>query len=125
MTSLPNRARVLGVAACLSLSFAIPALAEMEVISSTAPALKTGAILADDAAVDIPDGATVTLMKKPGGAQAVIKGPYKGALSAYMKKDRTWLDRIIGKGGEGTSQGTPHGGTRSIARPPQPAQEQK
>jgi hypothetical protein len=125
MKWISSSAPVLGLAVCLAFGFAVPALAEIEVTESTAPAIKTGTTLPDDAQFNVPDGATVSLMKKPGNTPFVIKGPYQGTLAGYLQKNRSWWRRMLGKDGEGTKQGAPTGGTRGIKLPPHPVENKQ
>jgi hypothetical protein len=125
MKWISSSAPVLGLAACLAFGLAVPASAEIEVTESTVPAIKAGATLPDDTQFNVPDGATVSVMKKPENAQFVIKGPFQGTLAAYLKKDRSWWGRMTGKDGEGSKQGAPTGATRSIRPMPKPAEDKQ
>ena len=56
---------------------AAPASAQLIVLSSTAPGIKAGQVIARSAALDIPDGASVVVVL-PSGASRTVAGPFKG-----------------------------------------------
>ena len=52
--------------------------AELVVVASTAPGIKSGQVVASGAALDVPAGANVTLVS-PAGKTVVLTGPFSGA----------------------------------------------
>lgn len=59
----------------------IASASDIVILDSTAPALEAGALVAEEASVTIPGGASVTVIL-PSGDTKVIRGPYSGALGA-------------------------------------------
>lgn len=90
------------------------ALAESEVLESTAPQIAAGTKLADDARVKVPDGASIRVLILSSGTTKTLKGPYTGTVGGY-KDDRSWWNRITGRNKDDDA---PVGATRSM-RPPQ------
>jgi hypothetical protein len=78
--------------ACAALP--IPAFAEMQVVSSTAPSLSVGAKLPDDANFNVDEGEVVRVVK--GGKTYEIAGPYTGTLEQYRSTCAWWQD-VLGK----------------------------
>ena len=69
----------------------LPALAgNLVVVTSTAPGLEPGKMIADGAAVDLPKGTVVTLISET-GKMITLKGPHSGPAGTTS-----------GKGGDGT-----------------------
>jgi hypothetical protein len=107
------------VAASALMALAAPAVAEISVLESTAPGLKSGARLPDDASVDIPAGKSLRVLL-PSGQTKSINGPFHGRiLGADAGKDTAAraLERAedIAKTGGG-NQKIP--GAMRSARPP-------
>lgn len=78
----------------LSLS-AAPAWAEAVVVSSTAPGLALGQVVADGAAVSLPEDATVTFLLSSGQVMRLV-GPYQGQVSAQQASGGSRLALIDG-----------------------------
>ncbi|EKV26390.1 hypothetical protein C882_2825 [Caenispirillum salinarum AK4] len=66
---------------------AAPALAEGVVLSSTAPGMTVGRVLADSERLDLPED-TVTTVLMPSGRILRIGGPYEGALPEQPQETR-------------------------------------
>lgn len=90
------------------------ALAEIEVLESSAPEIAAGAKLADEARVKVPDGASIRVLILSSGSTKTLKGPYEGTVGAY-KDDRSWWERITGRDKDSDA---PIGATRGM-RPQQ------
>ena len=103
----------LGIALAVFLAPAV-ALAEIEVLESSAPEITTGTKLADDARVKVPEGASIRVLILSSGSTKTLKGPYEGIVAAY-KDDRSWWERITGRDKDADA---PIGATRGM-RPPQ------
>ncbi|NJM34774.1 MAG: hypothetical protein HC850_08745 [Rhodomicrobium sp.] len=91
MTSIFQRSS-LACSAALGLAIAAqPAWAVLIVEKSDAPGIEIDAQLPDDYVFDVPPGATVNLIKKPGNNPAgdthLIKGRYKGTLDDYIERE--------------------------------------
>jgi hypothetical protein len=93
-----------------------PARADTEILDSTVPALKIGAVLKDDTRITIPDGATVRVMvtSESGVITKTLKGPYEGRVADY-KEERSWWERLTGK----TKDPEPSMGTTRGLKAPQ------
>jgi hypothetical protein len=109
------------------------ARAELHVITSTAPNLRSGTVLPDNARLRIPDGATVHILRKPQQRTYTLDGPFTGTLLEYLRRPKCgWLNRLIGNcptihdpaigGTPGAVRGRPPeskpGGVRSMRPPP-------
>jgi hypothetical protein len=103
----------LGLAAALLLLPCV-AMAEMEVLESSAPQIAVGAKIPDEARVKVPDGASIRVLVLNTGATKTLKGPYEGTVAGY-KDDRSWWERITGRNKDDDA---PIGATRGM-RPPQ------
>jgi hypothetical protein len=82
----------IGTFAIAAAVLAYPALADMEVTSSTVPGLSVGTKLPDNAEIDVGAGEVVRVMMS--GKTYEIAGPYKGTVDQY-KKDCPWY--MLGK----------------------------
>ncbi|MEJ2124232.1 MAG: hypothetical protein P8Y67_10000 [Alphaproteobacteria bacterium] len=91
-----------------------PALAEMEVLESSAPQISVGDKLADDAQLDLPKGAKLRLLLTTTGETKTLKGPYKGEVANYKEK-RNWWERLFGKKRDPEP---PMGAVRGAVAPP-------
>jgi hypothetical protein len=67
------------VAATALMALAAPAVAEISILESTAPGLKSGARLPDGASVDIPAGKSLRVLL-PSGQTKSINGPFHGRI---------------------------------------------
>jgi hypothetical protein len=125
--AMPNAMKLslVGLAAILGIFAAIgSAMAELRVISSTAPGVKADAAFPDSAVFDVPAGAKIKFLKTPANSTHEIAGPYKGTLEAYKPASCGWVDWASGKcnGGSSDQPGATRaapvaGGTRSLSRP--------
>lgn len=117
-----HAARGLGIAVAVSAFAADAARADLIVIGSDAPAIKSGAVLADTATLEVPSGASVTVML-PSGRTERLKGPLKRAVAELAKGEKSdpglWdsVQRYVQKQGK-PSEGHV-GAVRSLA--PKPA----
>jgi hypothetical protein len=82
--------------AATAIAAAYPAWAELQVLSSTAPGLKAGTKLSNDAILNIGAGQTVRLLKVESGGSYEVAGPYKGTLDGYSS-DCSWWRSLLGK----------------------------
>ena len=105
---------LLGIALAIFLAPAA-ALAEIEVLESSAPEIAAGAKLADEARVNVPEGASIRVLILSSGSTKTLKGPYEGTVAAY-KDDRSWWERITGRDKDTDA---PIGATRGMRPPPQ------
>lgn len=91
--------RLGGALAALTLAIAaaaLPAWADYEVMSSTAPGYKAGQKLGDDAKMSVPEGKSVKLLDASGGTHE-IAGPYEGAVADYKSPSGCpWWKRALG-----------------------------
>ena len=101
-----------------------PAWAVLTVESSTAPEIAQDAEFQNDQSFDVPEGAEINLFRSDDGTTHTIKGPYRGTLADYIRRqcglptvDCRPTDHSGGvRGGPGL---TPNpGGVRGIVRPP-------
>jgi hypothetical protein len=105
-----------GVAIALAVLLAPAiAMAETEVLESSAPGLAVGDKLADNARVKVPDGASIRVLIQSSGTTKTLKGPYEGTIGAY-KDDRSWWERITGRKKDDDA---PIGATRGMRLPQQ------
>lgn len=117
-----HTARVLGLALAASALVSSAARADIIVIGSDAPAIKAGSVLVDSATLDVPSGASVTVML-PSGRTERLKGPLKRAVAELAKGEKSepglWdsVQRYVQKQGK-ASEGQV-GAVRSLA--PKPA----
>lgn len=117
-----HTARVLGLALAASALVSGTARADIIVIGSDAPAIKAGSVLVDSATLDVPSGASVTVML-PSGRTERLKGPLKRAVAELAKGEKSepglWdsVQRYVQKQGK-PSEGQV-GAVRSLA--PKPA----
>lgn len=117
-----HAARVLGLALAVSAFAADATRADVIVIGSDSPAIKAGAVLADAATLDVPSGASVTIML-PSGRTERLKGPLTRAVAELAKGEKSepglWdsVQRYVQKQGK-PSEGHV-GAVRSLA--PKPA----
>jgi hypothetical protein len=81
----------LGLAAIV---LSVPAYAELEVMSSTAPALKAGTKLSDDAEFHLGAGEVVRLLNVRLGKTYEIQGPFVGSLDQYKKACPWWRSAL-------------------------------
>jgi len=88
--------------------------ASLEVTRSTAPGIKVGTKLNDNAVLDVPDGREIEVLKTPQNSTHQIAGPYKGTLSGYTPPC-PWWKAVVGSCKERTD--TREGGTRGIRAP--------
>jgi hypothetical protein len=100
-----------------------PASADLYVLESTVPAIKSGVRLGDGETVSIPGGAHIRAML-PSGKTQTIRGPYSGSVGDLAKGQVPnegvlgWVRNILQTGG--ATEATP-GAVRSIGRaPPKP-----
>lgn len=111
-------------AAAIALAFACicarsPALADIYVIESSAPAIKAGSQLADADSLAVPAGASVRVLL-PSGKTQTVKGPYNGTVADVGKGQLNstgmiaWLRTFLQTGG--ANEATP-GVTRSFSAP--------
>jgi len=115
MLTFPRTALVaLGLAAIVLI---VPAQAELDVMSSTAPALKPGTKLSDDAEFHLGAGEVVRVQNVHSGKTYEIQGPFVGSLDQYKKACPWW------RGALGTCEQTSPedldatpGATRGLAR---------
>lgn len=82
-----STATALAAAAVLAMS-AHAAQAEVIVVSSSAPQLKSGQILSNAARIAIPGGASIVVVL-PSGATRTINGPFEGKASELTRGVRT------------------------------------
>lgn len=73
--------------ALVPVGLARPALAEIIVIGSNAPGLKPGTVLADGKTLDLPAGASVTVML-PSGRTERLQGPLKRPVAELGKGEK-------------------------------------
>ncbi len=98
---------------CIGLStplLVLPSYAETQVLESDVPDLPTGATIADDAKITIPDGATLRVLDLSKGETKALKGPYTGTVENY-KEELSWWERYR-RGRE--SPDAPIGATRGL-----------
>ena len=101
---------------------ALPALAQIYVIESTAPDIKVGVPLALSDSVLIPAGASIRAVL-PSGKTQTVRGPFNGAVADLAKGQDInegvvgWLKNIMQTGG--ATEATP-GATRSAGVPATP-----
>lgn len=107
------RAGLLGIALAAFLAPAA-AVAEIEVLESSAPGITAGAKLPDEAQVKIPEGASIRVLILSSGSTKTVRGPYQGTVGAYKDK-RSWWERVTGREKDSDA---PIGATRGM-RPPQ------
>jgi hypothetical protein len=81
----------LGLAAIV---LSVPAHAELEVMSSTAPALKPGTKLSDDAEFHLGAGEVVRVQNVRLGKTFEIQGPFIGSLDQYKKACPWWRSAL-------------------------------
>jgi hypothetical protein len=91
-----------------------PASASLEVTRSTAPRIKVGTRLNDNAIFDVPEGREIELLKTPQNSTHSISGPYRGTLSGYTPPC-PWWKAVIGSCKEGGD--IREGGTRGMRAP--------
>lgn len=114
-------APILGFALAVSALAATAARADIIVIGSDAPAIKAGSVLADSATIDVPSGASVTVML-PSGRTERLKGPLKRSVAELAKGEKSdpslWdsVQRYVQKQGK-PSEGQ-IGAVRSLAPKP-------
>ncbi|MEO1613672.1 MAG: hypothetical protein AAFU55_15150 [Pseudomonadota bacterium] len=78
----------------------IATASDIVIIDSTDPSLEAGALVAEEAIVSIPAGATVTVIL-PSGDTKIIDGPYSGALGASETVASAGLDDLAtSRGGD-------------------------
>lgn len=77
-------------------AFVAAALAEYEVMRSTAPGYTAGQKIPAGAKINVPDGKSVRLLDKTGGGTHDIAGPYDGTVADYAATGCSWLKRITG-----------------------------
>jgi hypothetical protein len=91
MTSYFQRGSLAFFAALGMAVAAQPSWAVLIVEKSDAPGIEIDAQLPDDYEFDVPAGASVNLIKKPGknpaGDTHLIKGRYKGTLDKYIERE--------------------------------------
>lgn len=96
---MPNSkaAFLVAIGAVLALvTLKAPALAELQVTSSTVPGINAGAKLPDDAIFEVAEGQLLRLLNAENGNSFEIEGPYKGTVDAYTK-GCSWWDGLTGK----------------------------
>lgn len=100
----------------LTLAFGtFAAEAALEVTRSTAPNIKRGDVLADDAVLNVPEGAEIQLLKTPENTTHTVKGPHSGTLKDYLGHCSIW-NALLGRCRRGG--GEVDGGTRGAAPVP-------
>ncbi len=79
-----------------------PALADYEVIESTVAGLPRGAAVAEGAAIAIPEGGRVKLLRTGEGTTHDLEGPYQGTVEDYeATADCPWYKKVtVGCNGE-------------------------
>ena len=104
------------VAAALSLILAAMPIngsvrAQSQVLESDVPEFPVGTEIADEAAVNIPDGKTLRVLVESAGETKTLKGPYEGKIADYTEKELTWWERITG---QSKDPNAPIGATRGL-----------
>jgi hypothetical protein len=108
------------IAAAVSAALLLPvvatsALAEIEVLESTAPGVKVRSKLADNTQFKLPDGTEVRILVRAANGSTstkTIKGPYEGTVADYREKSSFWQWLV----GPAKDNSPPVAGVRS-ARP--------
>jgi hypothetical protein len=100
--------------AALLLIGAVAAHASLEVTHSTAPRVKVGTKLNDNAVFDVPAGRKIELLKTPQNTTHEIVGPYNGTLAGY-KTPCPWWKAVVGSCREPGD--TREGATRGLRVP--------
>jgi hypothetical protein len=113
--SKANAVRLSLVIAAAALAY--PALADIEVISSTVPGLSAGTKLPDNAEIDVGKGEVIHVMKA--GKTYEIAGPYKGTVDQYTRDCPWWRD-MLGKCDKQppVDEGATPGATRGMVTEP-------
>ncbi len=111
-----KRVKTSCVAAALSLILATmpidgSAHAQSQVLESDLPDFPAGTEIADEAAVNIPDGKTLRVLIVSAGETKTLKGPYEGKIADYTEKELTWWERITG---QRKDPNAPIGATRGL-----------
>lgn len=103
------------VAIAIALAATLPAAAGIEITRSTAPGLKVGARLADDAILKVPAGTEISVLKTPENTTHTIRGEHDGTLAAYLASCPAWRALIgLCKSGD---EAIDEGGTRAVPTP--------
>lgn len=106
------------VAGGVALMGAPAARADVIVLSSTAPALKAGAVLPDSAALDLPKGARIRVML-PSGRTQEIKGPSKAMIAdisrGEARNEGLWNDVVNAMARQKRADESVVGAVRSVA----------
>jgi len=117
-------ARLAAIISVALLVMAMPARAELIVISSNTPAFTAGTKLTDDVQLNLPKGASLKLLKQPEGTTHSLKGPYKGTLKAYANRPKSLWEKLFGRKGSASNPiggvpdaSPPVGGTRGARQP--------
>src|SRR5262245_52994957 len=84
---------------------------DLEVVYSTAPGLQVGTKFKVDAEFNVPDGASVGLLRSSGNTTHIIHGPYRGTLAKYEKNSPRFWGLLFG--GARQESEPPLGGTRA------------
>lgn len=90
------------------------ARAELEVKRSSAPGMKVGQKVEDEARLAIPQGKEVEFFKLPSGPTYTVKGPYEGTLAEYTSPCPWWKAAV----GNCKKDELDTGGTRGAAEVP-------
>jgi hypothetical protein len=87
---------IAGSAAVMLAVAAWPALAEIEVLESSAPGMAVGQKLPDNARLSVPTNTVVRLLiRSPGGTSTkTLRGPFEGTAAEYKEK-RSWWARLF------------------------------
>jgi hypothetical protein len=107
-----------------SMAIAVAAHADLVVVDQQGTVYTKDQKFSDDAALEVPNGARLTLKRLPDGTDHVIEGPHQGAFGSYKAKiDCSTWDLLckfgFGDGRKDTGGGVP-GGTRSGPVEPAP-----
>lgn len=111
---MTHQPRVLLLALPLLLCHIYEAHADLRVLESTAPGLLPGAVLLDDARLEIATGTQVKLLRLPAATTVTIIGPHTGTLADYENRPRSWWERWFGT--TAPAKDEPYGGVRGGKR---------
>jgi len=113
----------IGAIVAASMICVVSASAQVIVINSSVPKLKTGQMLPNSAVVSIPQGGTVMFVLSS-GATRTVKGPYKGKISELTKGTNSnsalfnAVKEYVKTGGSSTSSVGAMRSIRPTATPP-------
>lgn len=101
--------------AALLVVWAIPAMAENEVLESDIADYPVGTKIEDETRIVLPDDSKMRILIVTTGSTKTLQGPYEGTIPNY-KEERSWWERITGRS---KRTDAPIGATRGLVRPPE------